>query len=81
MASPDAALNLAELTGKSQAWFVEHWGAPRAQSKRFFGGETWVYFRIGGNPVPFVNRAPHECQIYVTFDREGALETSALSGC
>ncbi len=82
-ASPEASLQPAELTGKPRAWFVEHWGAPRARSKRFFGGETWVYFRIDGNrrSMPLFERAPHECQIHLTFDHQGALEEIALSGC
>ena len=82
-ASRDVSLNPDDLTGKAHAWFSEHWGAPRAKSKRFFGGETWVYFRIDGNQysVPFFDRAPHECQIYLTFDQEGVLEEAAKSGC
>ncbi len=81
--SRDTSLQPAELTGKSRAWFSERWGEPRAKSKRFFGGETWVYFRIDGrNPsVPFFNRAPHECQIYLNFNQQGALEEAVWSGC
>ncbi len=82
-ASRDAPLNLDDLTGKSRAWFAEHWGKPRAKSKRLFGGETWVYFRIDGGRRAglFVDRAPYECQMHLTFDREGVLEAAALSGC
>ena len=73
----------AELTGKSQAWFSEHWGSPRARAKRFFGGETWVYFRIDGSKyaVPFFNQVPHECHIHLTFDQEGVLEEAVYSDC
>ena len=42
----DTSLDRAELQGKSQAWFEDNWGNPSAKAKRFFGGETWVYFRI-----------------------------------
>ena len=81
--SRNASLNPDDLTGKPHTWFAEHWGAPRAKSKRFFGGETWVYFRIdgGAHSAPFFNRAPHECQIHLTFNREGVLEQAAQSGC
>ncbi len=79
--SPEASLTPAD--GQSQAWFVEHWGKPSAKSKRFFGGETWLYFHIDGGAysLPFFNVAPHECQIRVTFNHEGALEATAYSGC
>ncbi len=71
------------IKGQSQAWFQEHWGKPGAKSKRFFGGETWVYFRLTGgkSSFPFSNMAPAECQIRLDFDKEGKLEDSGYSGC
>ena len=66
----EAPLDPTALNGKSQAWFQEHWGAPGAKSKRFFGGETWAYFR----PLA-------ECHIRLDFDRKGHLEDSGYSGC
>ena len=70
------------LKGKSHAWFQEHWGTPRAKTKRFFGGETWVYFRLTGeSSLTFSTMAPTECQIRLDFDKEGTLEESRFSGC
>lgn len=79
----DASLKPAELEGKPQSWFEEQWGKPSAKSKRFFGGETWTYFRIAGgkSSAPFWNFAPNECQINLDFDKEGKLEDSDYSGC
>ena len=79
----DASLKPAELEGKPQSWFQDQWGKPSAKSKRFFGGETWTYFRIAGGKTgaPFGNFAPNECQISLDFDKEGKLEDSSYSGC
>ena len=78
----DAPPASAGIKGRSQAWFQEHWGKPGAKSKRFFGGETWVYFRLTGkSSLPFANMAPAECQIRLDFDKEGKLEDSGYSGC
>lgn len=72
----------AELQGKSQAWFQEHWGDPGGKTKRFFGGETWVYVRLTGkSSLPFSTMTPAECQIRLDFDKEGKLEDSGYSGC
>ena len=68
--------------GKSQAWFQEHWGTPGAKAKRFFGGETWVYFRLTGtSSSPLSIMAPADCQIRLDFDEKGKLEDSGYSGC
>jgi hypothetical protein len=79
----DASLDPAELQGKDQAWFEENWGKPSAKAQRFFGGETWSYFRIAGGKktFPFFNYEPNECQISLDFDKEGKLEDSTYSGC
>jgi len=77
--NPPAA---ATIKGKSQAWFQEQWGQPSAKSKRFFGGETWVYFRLTGtSSFPLSTMAAAECQIRLDFDQEGKLEASGYSGC
>ena len=73
----DAALN-----GKSQAWFQENWGRPGAKTKRFFGSETWVYFRLTGtSSSPLSTMAPADCQIRLDFDEKGKLEDSGYFGC
>ncbi len=79
----DASLNPAEFEGKSQAWFEEQWGKPSGKSKRFFGGETWTYFRIAGGESgpPFWNFSPNKCQITLDFDKEQKLEDYSYSGC
>ena len=79
----DASLNPAELEGKDQAWFEKNWGNPTGKSPRFFGGETWTYFRIAGGKTgaPFGNFTPTQCQITLKFDKEGKLGSSSYSGC
>ncbi|MDH5252747.1 MAG: hypothetical protein OEW25_05425, partial [Nitrospira sp.] len=42
----EASLKPAELQGKDKAWFEKNWGAPEGKAPRFFGGETWTYYRI-----------------------------------
>ena len=75
---PDAAA----FKGKSQAWFQANWGNPGAKTKRFFGGETWVYFRrTGQSSFSFSTMAPAECQIRLDFDKEGTVEHSGFTGC
>lgn len=79
----EVQLILDEARGKPQAWFEDHWGRPGARSKRLFGGETWVYFRIagGGSSLSTLTAAPAECQIRLDFTPDGLLEDSAYSGC
>ena len=79
----DSSLGPAKLQGKSQAWFEDNWGNPSAKAKRFFGGETWIYFRIAGEerPFSFFNDGPNECQISLDFGKEGNLEASGYFGC
>lgn len=72
----------AEIKGKPQAWFQEHWGTPGAKAKRFFGGETWVYLRLTGtSSSPLSTMAPADCQIRLDFDERGKLEDSGYFGC
>lgn len=79
----DASLKPAELEGKEKAWFEKNWGEPTGKATRFFGGETWTYFRIsGGKNSPLLgNFTPTECQITLKFDKEGKLSSSSYSGC
>lgn len=79
----DASLQPAELEGKTQAWFEEHWGAPTGKAKRFFGGETWVYHRIAGgvNRFPFFNFSPNACEISLDFDENGKLDSYDYTDC
>jgi len=79
----DASLKPAELEGKEKAWFEKNWGEPTGKAPRFFGGETWTYFRIsGGKNGPLLgNFTPTECQITLKFDKESKLSSSSYSGC
>ncbi len=79
----EASLNPAEFEGKPQSWFEELWGKPNGKAKRFFGGETWTYWRIAGGKSgpPFFNFTPNECQITLDFDKEGNLDDYSYSGC
>lgn len=79
----EASLDPAEFEGKHKSWFEENWGKPNGKSPRFFGGESWTYFRIAGgaNSPPFFNFAPHECQVVLDFDDKGHLEDYSYSGC
>lgn len=77
-APPDPAA----IKGKTQAWFLEYWGTPGAKTKRFFGGETWVYSRLTGtSSSPLSTMAPADCQIRLDFDEKGTLEDSGYYGC
>ena len=72
----------AEIEGKSQAWFQENWGKPGAKTRRFFGGETWVYFHLTGPSSSSLSAmTPTACPIRLDFDKEGTLENSGSSGC
>jgi len=79
----DASLKPAELEGKDKQWFVENWGEPSSKAQRFFGGETWTYFRIAGgkSSAPFWNFSPNQCEITLDFDKDNRLEDSSYSDC
>ncbi len=79
----EASLKPAELQGKDKAWFEKNWGAPDGRSPRFFGGETWTYYRIAGGKSgpPLFNFSPNECQITLKFDKEEKLTDYSYSGC
>lgn len=79
----EASLKPAEFEGKDKAWFEKHWGAPSGKAPRFFGGETWTYFRVAGgwSRPPLFNFSPNECQITLKFDKEDKLSSYSYSGC
>lgn len=79
----DASLKPAEFEGKDKAWFEKNWGTPSGKAPRFFGGETWTYFRIAGGqtgPLNF-NFAPTQCQITLKFGKDEKLSSYSYSGC
>lgn len=79
----DASLRPAELEGKDKAWFEKNWGTPNGKAPRFFGGETWTYFRIAGahSRLLSLSSTPTECQITLRFDRDDKLTSYSYSGC
>jgi hypothetical protein len=79
----DASLKPAELQGKDKGWFEKNWGTPDGKASRFFGGETWTYYRIAGGKsgLPFFNFSPNQCQITLKFGKDEKLSDSSYSGC
>lgn len=79
----EASLKPAELQGKDKAWFEKNWGTPDGKAPRFFGGETWTYYRIAGGKsgMPLFNFSPNQCQILLKFDKEEKLSDYSYSGC
>jgi hypothetical protein len=79
----EASLKPAEMQGKDKAWFEKNWGTPDGKSSRFFGGETWTYYRIAGGKSgpPLFNFSPNQCQITLKFDKEDKLSDYSYSGC
>ena len=79
----EQSLKAAEFQGKDKAWFEKNWGAPSGKATRFFGGETWTYYRIAGGKSgpPLFNYSPNECQITLKFDKEDKLIDSSYSDC
>jgi hypothetical protein len=79
----EASLKPAEFEGKDQAWFEKNWGPPSGKAPRFFGGETWTYFRVAGgkSSLPLFNYTPNECQIMLKFDKNEKLSSYSYSGC
>ena len=61
----------------------KEWGKPSGASKRFWGGETWTYYRIAGGTQRILGGInPHECEITLYFNKEGKLDDySYSSGC
>ncbi|MGQ0811030.1 MAG: hypothetical protein ACT4OO_07380 [Nitrospiraceae bacterium] len=79
----EASLKPAEMQGKEKAWFEKNWGTPNGKSPRFFGGETWTYYRIAGGQSgpPLFNFKPNQCQITLKFDKEDKLSDYSYSDC
>jgi hypothetical protein len=79
----DASLKPAEFEGKDKAWFAKNWGPPSGKASRFFGGESWTYFRVSGGSsrAPLFNFSPNQCQITLKFDKEEKLQAYDYSGC
>lgn len=67
---------------ESRDWFEKEWGKPSGASKRFWGGETWTYYRIAGGSQRILGGLdPYECEIKLDFDKEGKLDDYSYSGC
>lgn len=79
----EASLQPAEFEGKDKAWFEKNWGTPTGKAPRFFGGETWTYFRIAGGQSgpPFGNFKPNQCQITLKFGKDDKLSSYNYTGC
>ena len=79
----EQSLKPAELQGKDKAWFAKNWGEPSGKAPRFFGGETWTYYRIAGGESgpPLFNFKPTQCEITLKFDKEDKLSDYNYSGC
>jgi len=79
----EASLQPAEFEGKDKTWFEKNWGTPTGKAPRFFGGETWTYFRIAGGQTspPFGNFKPNQCQISLKFGKDDKLSSYSYSGC
>ncbi|WP_455378402.1 hypothetical protein [Petrachloros mirabilis] len=79
----EQSLKPAELQGKDKAWFQNNWGEPSGRAARWFGGETWTYYRIAGGKSgpPLFNFSPNQCEIILKFDKEGKLSDYNYSGC
>lgn len=79
----DATLKPAEFEGKDKTWFENNWGEPSGKAPRFFGGETWTYFRIAGNQTGLLglSNTPTQCQITLKFGTDEKLSSYSYSGC
>lgn len=79
----DATLKPAEFEGKDKTWFENNWGEPSGKAPRFFGGETWTYFRIAGNQTGLLglSNTPTQCQITLKFGKDEKLSSYSYSGC
>jgi len=79
----EQSLKPAAQRHESKEWFEKEWGKPSGTSKRFWGGETWTYYRIAGGTARILGGInPHECEIKLFFDKEGKLDSyDYSSGC
>lgn len=81
--NPYLNMSLNEMEGKDKTWVEKNYGEPSGKTARFFGGETWTYFRVsGGKTGPILgNHTPIQCQITIKFDRDGKVSSTDSSGC
>ena len=79
----EETLNPAAQRHESKEWFEQEWGKPSGTSKRFWGGETWTYYRIAGGTARVLGGiSPHQCEIELYFDKNGKLDDYHYSsGC
>ena len=78
----EQSLKPAAQRHESKEWFEKEWGKPSGTSKRFWGGETWTYYRIAGGTARILGGInPHECEITLKFDKDGKLDDYSYSGC
>ncbi len=75
--------SLSGSMGKDKAWVEKQYGNPNAKASRFFGGESWTYYRIAGgkSSLPLFNFTPNECQITMKFDKDDRVTDYSYSGC
>ncbi len=67
---------------ENKEWFEKEWGKPSGTSKRFWGGETWTYYRIAGGTNRFLGGVnPYDCEIKLDFDQHGQLDDYTYSDC
>src|SRR6266496_644991 len=69
----DQSLKPAAQRHESKERFEKEWGKPSGSSKRFWGGETWTYYRIAGGTQRAGAFTPNQCEIKLYFDKEGKL--------
>ena len=81
--NPYMEQDLRSSEGKDKAWFLKNWGEPSGKATRFFGGETWTYYRIAGGKSgpPLFNFKPNQCEITLKFDKEEKLDDYSYSDC
>src|SRR5438094_9495428 len=74
-------LETCRARGKRQGLVREELGRSSGKSPRFFGGETWTYFRIAGGQsgAPLFNFSPNQCQITLKFSKEDKLSSYSYS--
>lgn len=75
--------SLSGSIGKDKAWVEKQYGEPNVRASRFFGGESWTYYRIAGgkSSLPLFNFTPNECQISFKFDKDDRMTDYSYSGC
>ena len=79
----EQSLKPAAQRHETKEWFEKEWGKPFGTSTRFWGGESWTYYRIAGGTNRLLGGInPHECEIQLNFDKAGKLDNyNYSSGC